>query len=146
MPRIFTDAPNELRLNDNISGGKVVLFYRMPSAKEQAEYTNGMTRRDRNKLVNCTGEQRQKYGKAILSGFREGDFLKPGREGDAHYDVKLGGVRFSSDPNSTCHDPAWKDLVAKFAPDLIEQLAIHAFERTAELDDGVDLDNGGRPD
>jgi hypothetical protein len=142
MPRIFTDAPNELKLHDNISGSTIVLFYRTPTAKEQAAYTNGMTKRERNKIINCTGEQRQKCGNDILTGFREGDFLKPGKPEDANYDKEGKGVRFSSDPASPCFDPNWKPLVAKFAPDLIEALAIHAFEQTASVDDGPDLDDG----
>jgi hypothetical protein len=136
MARSLTKAPNELRLHDNLSNSVIVLYYRTPTAKEQAEYTNGMTRRERNKLVNCTGEQRQKYGAVILTGFREGDFLKQG-----------GGV-FSSDPQSPVYDPEWKGLITKFAPDLIETLAIHAFEQTASLAEGPELDDGegGEPD
>lgn len=130
MPRMLTDAPNELRLRDNISDSVIVLYYKTPSAKQQASYTNGMTRRERNKLVNCTGEQRQKYGAEILTGFREGDF------------VKADGTAFSPDPKAANYDPAWKDLVCRFAPDLVEALAIHAFEQTSSLDDGVDLDDG----
>lgn len=130
MARTFTDAPNELRLHDNISDSTIVLFYKTPTAKQQAAYTNGMTKRVRNKLINCTGEQRQQFGAEILTGFREGDFLK------------ADGTPLSSDKNSANYDAAWKDQVARFAPDLIERLAIHAFEQTSELDDGVELDDG----
>lgn len=133
MARDFSAAPNELRLHDNISNSVIVLKYRTPSAKEQAEYTNGMTKRVRNKLINCTGEQRQKYGAQILTGFREGDFLKE-------------GAAFSSERESSHYDPEWKTLVSKFAPDLVETLAIHAFEQTASEDDGVELDDGSGSD
>lgn len=146
MPRILSDQPNELRLHDNISGSTIVLFYRTPSAKQQAAYTNGMTKRVRNELKNCTGEQRQKYGKDILIGFREGDFLMPGKPEDANYDKDGGGVRFSSNTNSPCYDENWKDLVAEFAPDLIEALAIHAFEQTSTRDTGANLDDGETQD
>lgn len=127
MPFIFTDEPNKLKLHDHFSNSTIVLFYRSPSAKEQAAYTNGMTRRERNKLVNCTGEQRQTMGAEILTGFREGDFEKP------------GGVVISSDPGSPNYDKGWKDLVKKYAPHLIEALAIHAFEQTASVDEGDEL-------
>jgi len=134
MPRTFINEPNELRLHDNISNSTIVLFYTTPTAKQQAAYTNGMTKRVRNKLINCTGEQRQNYGADILTGFREGDFLK------------ADGTPFSSDPASPNHDPEWKKQVARFAPDLIERLAIHAFEQTAEQDDTPDLDDGESKD
>jgi len=128
MPFIFTDQPNKLKLNDHLSNSSIELFYRTPSAKEQASYVNGMTRRERNKLVNCTGEQRQKMGAEILTGFREGDFEKP------------GGVVISSDPASPNFDKEWKQLVCKYAPHLVEALAIHAFEQTASVDEGEDLE------
>lgn len=146
MPRMLTDAPNELRLRDNISNSTIILYYRTPSSKDQAAYTNGMTRRERNKLINCTGEQRQTKGAEILAGFREGDFLKPGKPGDPHYDEKFNGCRFSSDPASPCYDPNWKKLITSMAPDLIEALAIHAFEQTAAVDDGPELDDGETSD
>ena len=146
MARIFSDEPNKLRLHDNISDSNIVLYYRTPTAQEQAAYTNGMSKRVRNKIVNCTGELRQTKGKAILTGFREGDFLKPGTPDSPHYDEKLKGVVFSSNPDSPKYDSEWKKLVGKFAPDLVEALAIHAFEQTSTPDDGVDLDEGAGSD
>lgn len=143
MARFFSNEPNELRLHDNLSASTIVLFYRTPTAQEQAGYTNGMTKRVRNKLINCTGEQRQVNGLAILTGFREGDFLKPGPPESPHYDKEQKGVVFSSNPESPKYDPSWKKLVGKYAPDLVEALAIHAFEQTSTQDDGVDLDGAG---
>ncbi len=131
MPRQLTAEPNVLKLRDHISNSTIVLYYRTPTAKEQAAYTNGMTKRVRNKLINCTGEQRQTKGAEILAGFREGDFLKP------------DGSVISSDPKSPKYDPEWKNLLIRYAPDLIETLAIHAFEQTASLDDDEELDAGG---
>lgn len=129
MPFIFTNKPNTLRLHDHISDSTIVLFYRTPSAKEQAAYVNGMTKRERNKLVNCTGEQRQAKGAEILTGFRDGDFLRE------------DNTPVSSDPASPNFDKDWKALVCKHAPHLIEALAIHAFEQTSSLDEGEDLDD-----
>ena len=71
--RLVSDEPNTLKLHDNISDSKLHLYYRTPTVKEVAGYTNGMTKRIRNKIVNCTGECRQKNGKNILMGFREGE-------------------------------------------------------------------------
>ncbi len=129
MARVFTDEPNELRLHDNISDSNIILYYRTPTAKDHAEYTNNMTKRIGNKLVNCTGEQRQTKGLDILTGFRKGDFLKS------------NNTIFSSDPDDEAYDPDWKKLVAKYAPDLIEALAIHVFEMSVVKDDRQGLED-----
>ena len=134
--RIASDQPNTLKLHDNISDSSIHLYYRTPTVKEVAGYTNGMTKRIRNKIVNCTGECRQKHGKAILEGFRDGDFgmLKNGEP-----------VMISSNPDSAAYDPEWKNLFCKYAAALVERLAIHAFEQTADTDDGTELpDNRSR--
>ncbi len=131
--RVVSSKPNTLRLMDNISGTTIELYYRTPTAAEQAGYTNGMTKRVRNRIVNCTGECRQKHGKDILEGWRDGDF---GEE--------IGGkaVAVSSNPGSQGYRPDWKEWFAKHNADLVERLAIHAFEASTDLDDGEDLDDG----
>ncbi|SDU26644.1 hypothetical protein [Desulfobacula phenolica] len=128
--RITTNKPNTLRLHDNISDSTLELYFRTPTAKEQAKYTNGMTKRIRNKIVNCTGECRQKHGRDILEGWREGDF---GEEKDGKVVVissKSGSSNFRQD---------WKEWFCKHNADLVERLAIHAFEQTADTDDSEDL-------
>jgi len=126
MARIFSKKPNKLVLHDNLSNTEIVLFFRTPTTKEVASYTNGMTKRVRNKIVNCTGECRQKFGKLIFEGFREGDF---GEEVDGKE------VLFSSDRGSSNYKEDWKEKVCACAPDLIEHLAIHAFENTSSTED-----------
>lgn len=142
MPRIFSDEPNKLTLRDNLSNSDIVLYYRQPTVKEVAAYTNNMTKRIRNKIVNRVGENRQEYGMSILTGFREGDFLIPKNQNG-----KTEKVPISSDPNSPHYDPNWKAQVQKYAADLIAALAIHVFEDTSDRDDdtfhegdGVDLE------
>jgi len=144
MPRIYSDTShtNELRIDDHISDSKIVLYYRTPTPAEHAKYTNSLTKRKRNKVVNCTGETRQEFGMDILAGFREGDYLKPGSPDDKFYVEKYKAVKFSSDKASECFDPDWKKWVQKIAPDHIELLAIHAFENAASVDDGIELDDG----
>ena len=134
--RVVSNKPNTLKLHDNISDSGIHLFYRTPTVKEVAAYTNGMAKRVRNKIINCTGECRQKYGRDILEGCRDGDF-------GIMKDDKV--VVISSDPKSNDYDPKWKDLFCEHAADLVERLAIHAFENTAEADAGVELqgDDGG---
>jgi len=135
--RVTSNKPNTLRLHDNISNSSLELYFRTPTAKEQAAYTNGMHKRVRNKVVNCTGECRQKWGKAILEGWRSGDF----------------GEEISGEPvpvNSTAGDSHfredWKDWFHSHNADLIERLAIHAFENTSDDDEDEDLPDGEKGD
>ncbi|MBU3952170.1 MAG: hypothetical protein KJ658_08515, partial [Proteobacteria bacterium] len=94
--RLVSNEPNTLKLHDNISDSSIHLYYRTPTTKEVASYTNSMYKRVRNKMVNCTGESRQKHGKAILEGVRDGDFgmVKDGQP-----------VVIASDPKSPNYNP-----------------------------------------
>lgn len=130
MPRIFTAEPNKLTLFDNISNSEIVLFYRTPTSKEVAAYSNGMTKRIRNKVITCVGENRQKHGLEVLVGFREGDFILP-KNGQ--------NITIASDQSSQNYDPEWKSLIKKFAPDLVDAVAIHVFENTSDRADMDEL-------
>jgi hypothetical protein len=128
MPRRLSDESNELRIRDNISGSILVIYYRMPETDENVRYTNEAIQRHRNKLVNRLGQVRQKYGLAILTGFREGDFEVKGPNGNGWAPLKMT-------------DPDWKKKLAQHAPDIIEALAIHVFESGVESVDDPDDDN-----
>jgi hypothetical protein len=131
--RIASKKPNVLRLHDNISNSSLELYYRTPTAKEQAAYTNGMTKRVRNKIINCTGECRQKFGKEILMGWRDGDF---GEERDGQ------PVAVSSRPGCDEYREDWKDWFQRNNADLVERLAIHAFENTSDMNEDEELPDG----
>lgn len=141
MPRVYNNDDNVLVIDDYISGSKCKLFFRTPTPAEHAKYSNSMYQRQGKKLVNRTGETRQEFGLEILTGFREGDYLKPGTPDSPHYDDKYKACRFSGDRNAPAFDPDWKKWVQKIAPDHIELLAVHAFENTGAVDDGPDLDD-----
>lgn len=129
--RLASDQPSILRLQDNLSGSTLEIHYRPPTAKEHAAYANGMTKRKGRQIVNCTGECRQKFGKAILKGFRDGDF---GEE-------KGGKVTLvSSNPDSKDFREDWKEWFCKHNPDLVERLAIVVFEMPAQLETPDDPD------
>ena len=74
MPRRLGDEDNEMLFQDNLSGGEIVLFYQMPTAKQRINYTNECFQRKGKRVINRTVETRMKFGLAILTGFREGDF------------------------------------------------------------------------
>jgi hypothetical protein len=124
MPRRLTNEINELRIRDNISGSEIVLYYRMPTTAERAAYANESFRRKGNRIEARMVETRQKHGKLILAGVREGDF-----------EVKLGDryQSIASDPSSENYAADWKELVAAHAGDLLELLAAHAFDGSAQI-------------
>ena len=136
--RVASNKPNKLRLHDNLSESVVELYFRTPTAKEQAQYTNGMTKRVRNKIINCTGENRQKFGKAILAGFRDNDF---GYEGPDNQVVPV-----SSTPGHLDYREDWKEWFCQHNADLVDTLAIHAFEMTSDNDASEDLPDGDGDD
>lgn len=129
MPRRTGDDLNELKIRDNKSNCDLVLYYRNPTTKEQVAYTNGLIVRKGKKMVSRQGEMRMKYGAMILAGIRTGDFEK-----------KQGGqwVPYASDTASEDYDAGWKDLICEYASDLVELLAVHAFESPAEIADAED--------
>jgi hypothetical protein len=124
MPRRLSDDRNELILQDNISGGQIALYYRMPTTTERVAFANESIRRMASRIELKRGEMRLKYGAAILDGIREGDF-----------EVKKNGayVAIASDPASPNFDPDWKNFVKNHAADLIEILAVHVFENAAQM-------------
>ncbi len=112
----------ELTIQDNVSNSEITLKYRVPEPDELIAYRNGQTQRKRNKIKDCSAENRQKWGVKILTGFNDGDFEK-----------KKGNdwVPISSDPNSPNHDSEWKKQVKEQAADLIETLAVYVFEASS---------------
>ncbi len=126
MPRDFSEESNKLTLYDNISGSKIVLYYRHPTTKETSAFLNEAVRRRRNKIEMRQAQARLKFGAKILTGFREGDFLQ-----------KKGGEKqpLSSDPESSNYTPDWKDQVVKHAADLVMLLGGYVFEGSAEVEE-----------
>jgi len=116
---------NILWLKDNISDSKIGLKYRMPTTEEIVSYRNGGTRRVKNALVSCVGENRIRHGKKILTGICDDSFEK--QVGD-------DWVPLSSDPKSKRFDPDWKKQVTAQAVDLIELLAVHVFDASSQVD------------
>jgi len=115
---------NFLEFDDRVSGGKLGFYYRMPETDEIVAYRNGGTKRGKGKLVSCQTENRIKHGLKVLKGIRDGDFGKPGPDGNA--------LRISSNPGSDDYDPDWKKHVEASAADLVEQLGFFVFEATAK--------------
>jgi len=123
MPRHMKEGLNTLKIWDNISNSELEVYYRAPTTEERTAFSNESIQRKRNKIIFRTSQARQKFGLKILTGIREGDFIV--REGDK--DVPLG-----SNSNLPHYNPEWKNLMMKYAADIVELLAVHVFEAPAE--------------
>jgi len=124
-----TTGNNELKIHDNVSDSDIVLFYRTPTTKERQEYQNLALQRKGKKVTFNQAEARLVSGLKILTGFREGDFVR---------DVLGAAQPYSSDKNSPHYLEEWKTEVEAGASDLIMLLAAHVFDASAEIVDPED--------
>jgi hypothetical protein len=131
MPRELNDERCEVTFDDRISNSKITLYYRMPTSEERIAYQNAQIIRQGNKVKNNVGEARQKYGLALLVGFKDGCFSKAKNQ------------PLSSDPQSPHYDPEWKAYIKKYASDIINLLAVHAFDASVftETNEDSDIDS-----
>ena len=141
MARRLGTERNTLKIQDNISGSDLEIYYRNPTTEERIAYSNESIRRKRNRVEFQTAKARQKWGKKIMTGFRDGDFEIP--EGRKY-------VPIASDPKSSNYRENWKDLVATYAMDVIETLAAYVFDTSTEIidetDDEEEKDDNASPD
>jgi hypothetical protein len=119
MPRLLSDAPCSVTFYDKISDSKITLFYRLPTTEERITYINSYISRKGKNVEVSLGENRVDRGMDILTGFKEGNFLK------------ADNLPLSSDPESKNYDPGWKNTVRKYGADLVSALAMHVFEGSA---------------
>lgn len=118
MPRELSDRPCSVVFADKISGGTIKFFYTRPGTGQRVAYQGDLASPDA-KL----SEVRIEHALGILAGIRDGDFTAPvSPEPDAP------SLPVSSNPDSPDFRENWKDLVKAHASDLLEILAIHAFE------------------
>lgn len=118
MARRLSNDPCRVTFADKISGSAITFAYRMPSTSERAGYENELWTKDEKtgEIKDQVRATRRKYGREVLIGVADGDF------------EDSGGKPISSDPKSEHYRKDWAELVAEFASDLLELLAIHVFE------------------
>ena len=131
MPRELLDKECFLTIKDNISGDKIRLGYRMPTPAERIAYANEQVVRKGKKVDMRILETRIKFGAKILTSIRTGDF-RAMKDGVA--------VDLASDTSAPGYLPEWKELVKERASDLVELLALHVFQNSAEADDDADAE------
>lgn len=119
--------------DDNISGGKITLEYRMPTPDERVKYANEQVVRSGRKVKSASGETRQKYGLRILTGITDGQFTQE------------GGKPLSSDKNSPHYNEGWKAIIAQYASDVVATLAQHVFENAVSAADTENDDDEEDP-
>ena len=124
-----TTGSNELKIHDNVSDSDIVLFYRTPTTSERQGYQNMALQRKGKKVNFNQAEARLTYGLKILTGFREGDFVR---------DALGAAVPYSSDKNSPHYLEEWKKELEAGASDLVMLLAAHVFDASAEIVDNED--------
>lgn len=122
MARQLGVEKNTLRLFDNIGGSTIELYYRMPTTKERVDYANATVTRKRNKILINSGEARLTFGAKILIGFAAGAF------------IDKDGQAFSSDSDRSDYRADWKELLCKYAADLVSLLASFVFDGSAEIE------------
>ncbi|MCP3668311.1 MAG: hypothetical protein GY696_38465 [Gammaproteobacteria bacterium] len=129
MARRLGEELQTVTMHDNLSNSEIVFTYRMPTTKERTDYQNMAVQRKRNKVTFENTKARQKFGMEILMGIRDGDF-----------EIKKDGdyVLISSSQASEHYDPNWKQHVEEHAIDLVQLLAAHVFDASAEVDDQQD--------
>lgn len=130
MPRTLNDQRCEVTFFDRLSNSKITLYYRMPTTEERIAYANAQILRKDGKVKNNTGEARIKYGLAILTGFKDGDFEKGENQ------------PLSADPKSPHYDPAWKTVIKQYASDIVSLLAVHVFDASVITVPDADEDAG----
>ncbi len=122
MGRMLSKDPCSVTFMDNISGSRITLQYRMPLASERVSFLRDIEPKPGIGNATSPYDVRAFYGAVILVGFDKGAF-----------DVPLGGggkKPLSSDASSEHYDPAWRDKVLEFAPDILAMLAMFVFENS----------------
>jgi hypothetical protein len=118
---MLSEKPLSVTFVDNLSGGQITLEYNAPSTEDRIQYSNSIVARRGKKIEMFTGQARAKFGAKILCGIKDGDFVK----GD--------GKALSSNAASPDYDPGWKEFITKYAPDVVQMLAMHVFENALSL-------------
>ena len=126
-------APCRLKIDDNITGESVTLFYTLPTNHQRLAYQGASVERVDGKIINRTIEARQRHGLEILTGVKAGD-LEVEKDGE--------WVPLITDPKQPGYREDWKDIVLEQASDLVELLAAQVFDVSARIsrDQGEDAE------
>jgi hypothetical protein len=107
-------------------GDEVGVYFRQPTTKEMHGYQNEAVQRKRNNVKFRSSEAQMKYGDKVMEGIRDGDCGVPNSTGAI--------VPISSNPESPDYRENWRDLLEKYAPNVIIALGAYVFGSTEALD------------
>ncbi len=118
MPRdLKRSDDNKLVIHDSISGEKVALYYRQPTAEEYIKYHQTVTKRgDDGKLV-FDEEARIEFALAIITGVADGC-------------LAFEGKSISTTEGADGYNAEWKQLIKDTAADWLMILAGEVFDGT----------------
>ena len=82
MPRVLgKDIKNAFNVRDPISGDVLTVYFRLPTPAERQAYDSDKFQREGKQIKIRVSEARQKWGGEILTGVKEGCFLKKLEDG-----------------------------------------------------------------
>lgn len=112
MPYELNADRNVLTLSDKLAGGELEFYHRLPTNKERVAYDNAMVKRQGNKVVISKNLMlaRAKFGAALLTGIRKGDFA-------------VDGKVIASEPDDPAYYSSWRSLLLQKRPDLLAVIA-----------------------
>lgn len=124
MPRILSKKPCSITLLDQVSGSRITLFYRMPTAAERLTYSKAMNPKpgsEEDEKLNPFAV-RATFGNLLLTGIADDAFAVSGEDDKAR--------PISSNEQSEHYDPDWRARVVELAEDLLATMALFIFEQS----------------
>lgn len=115
--RVLSNQDNRFTVFDGVSNTKVTLFYRVPNTEEIIDYHSKLYTRTNNK-VEFNQKTRINGALKVITGI--GDKCFGDEEGKA----------ISHNLDSPDYNKDWKELLEKYASDILLLLGIQVFETT----------------
>jgi len=114
-----------LEIKDNLSGKMLEFTYRLPTQAERDAYTKATIKHKGNKVLSKanTFPEQTALGKRVLLGFKKGCLANE------------SGQIISADRIDPDYDPNWKDLLAKYRPDLLATVGRLVMKTTSTPDE-----------
>jgi len=113
------DIVHDMVILDAVTGGEIVLQYRMPTLDEREAYTQSLFERDSGEIKDRSDQANLDFGYKIFEGFEDGSFGVAGENGNA--------LPISCDPKSEFYRADWKEIVREQASDLLMFMAARIF-------------------
>ena len=124
MPRLLT-RNCKATIVDNLSGSEIELFYSLPTTEQRLKFLTLVGRNSGTELNHETIEEIIDLGLEIITGFREGDFMREDQAGE--------WVPVSTLESSENYYAEWKELMRESAADIIDRFTARIFGNSGEV-------------